>query len=161
MKKRGLKRYYRNLSKNLLINKLDFSGGENSWFDFYHIHIDNTGLGNKSWKSRKQHLNALFATAEKIEENLIIYPNDFQYWIEISENNSFDDSIYIHTLNPNQKNFPTKINFNEAHKPNNKKLFEFISGKDYEIYNNMLHYDNDESELTYFLCKKDFGISIL
>ncbi len=68
-KRRGLKRYYRNLS-NLNLDWMDFSGSEDSWFDLYHIHVDNTGLGNKSWKSRKQHLDALFLMADVLEEKL-------------------------------------------------------------------------------------------
>ena len=57
-KKRGLRRYFRNLGSCFFVESLDFSGGNQSWFDLYHIHVDGTGLGSKSWRSRKQHLDA-------------------------------------------------------------------------------------------------------
>src|SRR5690606_11019104 len=85
MKRRGLRRYFQNLKNQKLLEFLDFSGSEQSWFDFYHLHIDNVGLGNKSWRARKQHLDALFDLAGKVEAKLQHYPKDYQYWIGIDE----------------------------------------------------------------------------
>ncbi len=159
-KQRGQRRYYKKLSDLSFIDNLDFSGGDNSWFDLYHIHIDFTGLGNKSWKSRKQHLDSLFLIAEKIEAKLSNYSTAFQYWIEISENDSCEDSIYIHTKNPNGTEFPVSIGFDNKLESKNKNLSDYLSKKDYVI-NTKLLLDYDEKEdLNFFLSKSDFGLKV-
>ncbi|NQX81107.1 MAG: hypothetical protein HRT66_03805 [Flavobacteriaceae bacterium] len=158
-KKRGLKRYYRNLGDYSFLENLDFSGGNNSWFDFYHFHIDNTGLGNKSWKSRKQHLDALFKVTEKIEGKLRNYSKDFQYWIAISENDSYDDSIYIHTQNPNGSEFPVSIVFDNK-KSLNTNLTAYLAQKGYNIQTKMLLDFNEKEEINFFLTKNDLGLKI-
>ena len=159
-KKRGLKRYYRNLSNLTFIDNLNFSNNDDSWFDFYHIHIDNTGLGNSSWKSRVQHLNALFEVATKIETKLKYYNKDYQYWIQISEIDSYEDSIYIHTKNPNKSKFPEKINFDSNVKIKNEKLDDFIASKGYKIGRKILINYKGEKFINYFLHKKTFGIEL-
>jgi len=159
-KRRGLKKYYRNLSKVDYIDKLDFSNSEKSWFDYYHIHIDNTGLGNKSWKSRKQHLSALFEVAKKIESKLESYQKEYQFWIEISENDSYEDSIYIHTKNSNESKFPAEIKFDSKAEIKNQKLAEYLSNKEYQIRKKIL-IDYDEQVITkYFLQKQLLGIKL-
>lgn len=158
-KKRGLRKYYKKLSDSSFIEKLDFSGGDNSWFDLYHIHIDNSGLGNKSWKSRKQHLDALFRIAQKIEDRLSNYSKDFQYWIEISENDSYEDSIYIHTANPNGTEFPISIGFDNK-KFQNTKLTEYLSEKDYRIETKILLDFNNKKTVNFVLIKNNLGLTI-
>lgn len=160
MKKiRGLKRYYRNLGDYSFLENLDFSGGQNSWFDLYHFHIDNTGLGNKSWKSRKQHLDALFSIAEKFEDKLKNYSKDFQYWIIISENDSCEDSIYIHTENPNGSDFTTSFGFDNI-KSSNTTLTDYLARKNYHIQTKLLlNYDLKE-DVNFVLTKNDLGLKI-
>nr|WP_321486309.1 hypothetical protein [uncultured Draconibacterium sp.] len=160
MKKRGLRKYYKKLEDSSFIENLDFSGGENSWFDYYHFHIDNEGLGDKSWKSRKQHLDALFRIASKIEEKLKTFPNDYQFWIEISETESTEDCIYIHTSNPNRTEFPISIEFDKIEEPTNKQLAEYLSTTDYDIRTKVLINYNDKEELNYFLTKNNLGLKI-
>lgn len=159
-RRRGLKRYYQNLGKKDFIEKLDFSESENSWFDLYHIHIDNTGLGNKSWKSRKQHLDALFLVSEKIEGKLKNYSKEFQYWIEIDENDSFEDSIYIHTKNPNKSEFPEKLDFDSLLKSSYQELEKYLNEKDFIINKKKLFDENGKPGITYFLQKEDLGIKL-
>lgn len=159
-KKRGLKRYYRSLSKIDFIDNLDFSNSEKSWFDYFHIHIDNTGLGNKSWKSRMQHLTALFEVAKKVESKLELYQNEYQYWVEISENDSYEDSIFIHTKNPNESEFPAKIEFDSKAEIKNQELVEYLSSKEYQIKEKILLDENDKTVTRYFLQKKSLGIKL-
>jgi hypothetical protein len=158
-KKRGLKRYYKSLGDYSFIENLDFSGGDNSWFDLYHFHIDNTGLGNKSWKSRKQHLDALFRIAEKIEDKLRNYSTDFQYWIMISENDSDEDSIYIHTKNPNGSDFPASIGFDNM-KSTNIKLTEYLAQTNYNVQTKLLLDYDDNEDVNFVLTKSDLGLKI-
>lgn len=160
-KKRGLKRYYKKLSKSRPIDYLDLSGGDNSWFDFYHIHIDNIGLGNKSWKSRKQHLDSLFQVAKELEEKLSSYPKDFQYWIEISENDSREDSIYIHTENPYGTKFPISIEFDEKYKSKNKNLINYLDQQDYNLKAKILFDHNNRQDLFFFLTKNKLGLKLV
>ena len=159
-RRRGLKRYYQNLVKKDFIEKLDFSNSENSWFDFYHEHIDYTGLGNKSWKSRKQHLDALFEISEGIESKLNTYSKKYQYWIEIDENDSTGDSIYIHTKNPNGSKFPEKLEFDNTLKSEFKELENYLREKNFIINKMKLFDENGKPGITYFLQKEDFGIEL-
>ena len=159
-KNRGLNRYYKNLGEISFLNEFNFSGDDNSWFDFYHIHIDDTGLGNKSWKSRKQHLDGLFSMAEKVENKLKNYPKDFQYWIMIDEDDSCEDSVYIHTENPNSSLFPTLIEDDVKAEIKNERLFEYISNRGYKILKSeMIDYE-DKKSTAYFLYKEHFGLKI-
>jgi len=157
-KKRGLRKHYRNLEKSFNPENLSFKG-ENAWFDFYHFHIDNTGLGNRSWKSREQHLDALFLIAEKIETKLDGFEKPFQYWIEIYENNSWDDSVYIHTENPNQQNFPTLLTFDQNVEIKNLNLKEYLEKKNYILRTKKL-LEADKPIIGYFLQKNNFGLSL-
>jgi hypothetical protein len=159
MKKRGLRKYYKKLEDSSFIENFDFSGGENSWFDLYHIHIDDIGLGNKSWKSRKQHLDALFMVADKIEDKLRSYPNAFQYWIEISERDSREDAIYIHTTNPNGTLFPTSIEFDNVEFPETS-LTKYLIHKKYDIKMKELFDYDGSKELYFFLIRNDLGLDM-
>lgn len=104
-KKRGLRRYYKKLNDSFFVERLNLGGNDTFWFDLFHFHIDNEGLGNKSWKSRIQHLDALFEIAGKLETKLTGYSKKFQFWIEISESDSREDAIYLHTKNPMEQRF--------------------------------------------------------
>jgi hypothetical protein len=160
MKRRGLRRYFRKLKNQKLPEFLDFSGSEHSWFDYYHLHIDNIGLGNRSWKARKHHLDALFDLAVKVEAKLQHYPKDYQYWIEIDEKDSVEDAIYIHTQNPNGSPFPIKLNFDNEGKVNNPAIFEYLKLKDYQIKKMKLIDAVGKISITYFLYKGEIGTPI-
>ena len=86
---------------NAITKKLDFSGEENSWFDFWHTHIDWNGDGNKNWILREKFLEKLLTEFENVKSELKKFPNEYQTWILIDENDSGEDGIYIHTKNPN------------------------------------------------------------
>jgi hypothetical protein len=85
---------------------LDFSGGPKSRFDLWHTHADWGGKGNRDWSTRKIHLEQILEIFEQLKGHLKFYPHEFQLWIMIDENSSGDDSVYIHTKNPNADNFP-------------------------------------------------------
>lgn len=159
MKRRGLRKYFRNLRNQKLPEILDFSGSEQSWFDFYHLHIDNNGLGNRSWKARKQHLDALFDVAREVEAKLQHYPKDYQYWIEVDEMDSVEDAIYIHTKNPNGSTFPVRLSFDNEAEISNPVLLEYLKGKDYQIEKKLID-TYGKTGVTYFLYKGRMGTQI-
>lgn len=160
MKVRGLRRYFKNLNKKKLPEHLNFSGSADSWFDLYHLHVDNKGLGNRSWKARKQHLETLFELADEIQIKLNQFPKEFQFWIQVDEENSYGDAIYIHTENPNNSNFPIKLDFDSKAEIKKSQLLDFLKEKDYEIQKMTLSdYDGKEST-TFFLFKSEFGLKI-
>jgi hypothetical protein len=160
MKRRGLRRYFRDLKSQKLPEFLDFSGSEQSWFDLYHLHIDNTGIGNRSWKARKQHLDALFNLAGKIEAALQQYPKDYQYWIEIDEKDSVEDAIYIHTQNLNGSTFPIRVNFDNEVEISNPALLEYLREKNYQIEKKVLVNADGKAGITFFLYKNGVGTKI-
>lgn len=113
--------------------KLDFSGGENSWFDLWHTHVDWKGEGNKNFKTRLGYLKQLLIEFENLKTKLSKYPNNFQTWIVIDELDSSEDSIYIHTKNPNSENFPLKIPNKKSWNTNNQDLSNFMAQTGMEI----------------------------
>ncbi len=157
-KKRGLRKYYKNLEKSFNPEKLNWKG-ENAWFDLFHFHIDKLGLGNRSWKSRKQHLDTLFSIAEKVEEKLKDFELIFQYWIEIYDHNSYDDAVYIHSENPNESNFPSLLTFDKDVVVKNKNLKQYLENKDYILRTKNL-LEGNKPVVGYFLQKKDFGLKL-
>lgn len=160
MKTRGLRRDFRNLKNQRLPGFLDFSGSEQSWFNFYHLHIDNTGLGNRSWKARKQHLEALFDLAEKVEVALQQYPKEYQYWIEIDEKDSVEDAIYIHTQNPNGSTYPNRLMFDNEIEAGNPVLLKYLKEKDYQMEKMRMNDADGKTGITYFLYKEGIGTKL-
>lgn len=107
--------------------KIDFSGGKDSWFDFWHTHADWDGEGNKNWSIRENYLNELLKIFNFFCEQMEAYPFPYQVWIEIYEKDSSDDAVYIHTKNPNSDNFPLRVKSDKKVINKNNKLEAFIN----------------------------------
>ncbi len=75
---------------------------EDSWYDLWHTHLDHDGIGNESPATREQYLSALFIMFEKINSQAKTWSLEHNIWVLIDPNNSCDDSLYIHTPNPNK-----------------------------------------------------------
>lgn len=140
---------------NTITKKLDFSGGKNSWFDFWHTHIDWNRDGNKNWNLRKEFLDKLLTEFENVKSELKKYPNEYQTWILIDENDSGEDGIYIHTKNPNSENFPLKIQTEKSIKCLNQNLSDFMKKTDLEI----LGFEHEDGNY-FYLSDKKYGISL-
>ncbi len=56
---------------------LNPSGEPDSWFDFWHMHVDWKGQGNRSWKARKSYLNELVRLFHELKNELKHYPKDY------------------------------------------------------------------------------------
>jgi hypothetical protein len=109
-KHRGLKRYYKKLtSENDFITRTTWLNlkKEDNWFNFWKLHFDHKKLGNSSFKSRRLHLDKLFRHFELIRQESKYFQNGFQVWAFITENNSYDDCLFLHTPNPHGE-FPHK-----------------------------------------------------
>lgn len=135
---------------------LDFSGGPKSWFDLWHTHADWDRKGNKDWNTRKKYLEQLLETFDQLKLKLQTYPNDFQLWVMIDENNSGDDCVYIHTKNPNSDNFPITVKSNKENKIKNKELKEFVNSLTFEH----VRVETSEGDI-YYLFEKATGISLV
>lgn len=135
---------------------LDFSGGPKSWFDLWHTHVDWDGNGNKDWRTRKKYLKKLLETFHQLKLELKTYPHDFQLWIMIDENESGDDSVYIHTKNPNADNFPIKARADNKNTIKDKDLKEFVDSLDFE----RVRLETSDGYI-YYLFDKDIGISLV
>jgi len=160
MKLRGKKRYYRNLVNEEPPAGLNFDDPDKNWFDLYHQHIFNKDFNNHSWKSRKQHLDALFDLSDKYEKLLIKFQKDYQYWIYINETDSDLDAIYLHTENPNNSEFPLKVKNSPELRSENTNIEEYLLKKDFKIVRTMALDDNGEKTINYYLQKPGKGIDI-
>jgi hypothetical protein len=138
-KHRGLKRYYKNLKTQIDLDKstgLNFSDPDKSWFDLWHVHFDNYGYGDKSFKKREPHLDKLFRHFDILSNKAKILNREYQIWITILDYESYDDALFLHTANPNQDNFPYKISgLSEKSNFTNSKLVEYL--KKYPTYKMM------------------------
>jgi hypothetical protein len=107
MKKfRGKKRYFRNLRRTVENDlKIDYE----SWFDFWHIHLDFMMKGNDSLKFRREHIKAHISLYNKVLKKLEGAGKPYQSWVCIYERDTGADALYIHTPNPNNHSFPHKI----------------------------------------------------
>lgn len=143
------------MNNKTLINNLDFSSGSDSWFDFWHTHADWGGDGNKDWEIRKKAIDELVDIYNNLKVKIKNYPKEFQLFIMILENDSSQDSIFIHSNNPNQDNFPLKIEKTINFPIKDKNLKEYIDNLGLNvtpfIFNN---------ELQYYLFDDNVGIPL-
>jgi hypothetical protein len=134
---------------------LDFSGGPQSWFDFWHTHVDWDGEGNKDWRTREKYLKELLKVFQDLKLKLNDYPKDFQLWIMLDENDSEEDCVYIHTKNPNADNFPLKIKADRINSIKDKNLKKFVDSLDFE----KVRFETSDGYI-YYLFDKETGISL-
>jgi hypothetical protein len=104
---RGKKRYFFNLWTQ--VNTFQLELDHESWFDFYHIHLDWNGVGNESTKIRREHIKAYLALYERVLNQLKMFKGPYQSWIFLDEVDASQDALFIHSPNPNDDNFPFKI----------------------------------------------------
>lgn len=165
-KHRGLRRYYKNLSRvNELetgMTWLDFKVPD-IWFDYWHIHFDNYGYGNRSFKRRKPHLDALFRHYEIASQKMLNTGKEFQLWIFINNYRSYDDALYFHTPNPNALNFPHKYNdYGTEYKLSNHDLIDYLSKRnDFKMTCGAYYTEDSPLEVFCALYKENIGLPII
>ena len=156
MKKfRGKRRYFRNLWKSTAVVQYDLDFGYDGWFDVWHTHLDFFGVGNNSLKIRREHIKAHIALYENLLEKLTKLDKPYQSWIQLVEEDAGTDAVYIHTPNPNEENFPIKIDFLNWDCTVPKYIRDLIDLKEF----NVGHY-NWESNNCYIIQSKNNGIRL-
>jgi len=136
-----------------VIDDLNFSCDTKSWFDLWHLHVDDNGKGNTDWSLREKSLEELVRLFHKLNEKLKEYPNQFQLWIEVYDNDCEDDAIYIHTKNPNSENFPTKFPTEFPPDLENERLKGFLAQQGLSLFGQKMMEGN-----VYFLYDKHVGL---
>ena len=141
------KKHYRFLSRQIKNFKIHSEG----WYNQWHMHLDWSGLSNKSKELRQKHIQYYLDLLDEAEKQI----NDnfkFQIWICIFDEDGTNDAIYIHTKNPHT-DFPCKFN-----------NFEWIDNlpEKYiplDISKYKIGKINSEG-IYYFIQKKGLGISL-
>ena len=137
-KKRGLRRYYKNLDVKNDLDKatwLDFRNPK-TWFDNWHLHFDWKGYGNDSFKRRKPHLDKLFRHFDLFVDKTKNLKTDFQLYAILLDFDSYSDALFLHTPNPNNSQFPFKISDLQVSTTlTNNQLNEYVNKlEDYEKF---------------------------
>jgi hypothetical protein len=143
-------------NSNGIIDKLDFSGGQDSYFDFWHLHVDFDGDGNKDWKTRKKFMDEQLKAFEYLKTKLATYPHPFQLWIGVDEDDSSQDGVYIHTPNPNSDYFPHIVENDDSVIFQSKELKAYVERTGLTVIKSK----NMDTNY-YFLYDSNFGISLM
>ena len=98
---------YLQKEQQLIAHQLDFSS--DSWFDFWHVHLDFDGRGNDSRKIRAAHVRALLHLMDELDTALKTWGQPYQTWIELSRLDAASDAVFVQTNNPNDGNFPYTV----------------------------------------------------
>ncbi|WP_026673716.1 hypothetical protein [Alkalihalobacterium bogoriense] len=154
MKKfRGKKRYFRNLWQE--VNTCDLKIDNESWFDFWHVHLDLFGVGENSVKIRREHIKAHVTLYNKLLKELKGFEKLYQTWICIHEQDPMFDAVYVHTPNPNDGYSPHKVEELEwgCELPNSLK--DLIDLHHFDVA-----YCKSENEEVYFIQSKQQGIKL-
>jgi hypothetical protein len=144
------------IDKIKLFKFLNFSGDKDSWFDFWHTHADWNGEGNTDWELRIKFIDELFDFYNECKIKLSSYPQMYQLFIFILENDSSQDAVYIHTKNPNQNNFPLKLSSKQRVKIKNEKLYQHLKSFGLQIIINEF-----DQEVRYYLSDQNVGLPLL
>jgi len=110
-KQRGLKRYYKNLTTKIDPDEIAKMHADNpkTWFKSQHLHFDWRGYGNNSFQRRKPHLEKLFRHFDVLVKKTENLKTGFQLYVVLCDYHSASDALFLHTPNPENKQFPFKI----------------------------------------------------
>ena len=131
MKKRGLKRYYRHLSKLDFANRIVI-GMRNGKveYDYEHIHLD--GYTLTKWAEIKSHLDVLFNQFDIFRLNSKSISLPFQVWGYVCFQHDYGCQIalYLHTPNNDFDDFPMLFtNASESRTLRWKELSDYLDAK--------------------------------
>lgn len=103
--KKRIDRYWLQMEKECdeALSSLD----PNDWFDLWHTHPDWDGKGNAKPENRLRASELTFQFLTKAEA-LTEHRNDSVQCFAIIKNDTMNNSIYIHSENPNDSEFPFK-----------------------------------------------------
>lgn len=161
MKKRGLNRYYRNLSR------LDYAEriitemrNETSGYDYEHIHLN--GYTLTKWAEIRSHLDVLFNQLDifRLNSNTIRLP--FQVWGYVCFQRDYGCQIalYFHTPNNDFDDFPMVFTcVSESPTVNRKELSDYLDAKIANGYK-VRYSNNCDGELEIFIAVQNVGLPI-
>lgn len=78
------------------------------WFDLWHNHFDWDGHGNRSSTLRQQFLHTLYKAFDRALLQAQRRRN-IQVFLSICRSDSSKDALYVHTPNPNKRNYPYRF----------------------------------------------------
>lgn len=161
MKKRGLKRYYRKLSKeNFAKNIIAELKSSSAEYDYEHIHLD--GYILTKWTEVKQHLDVLFRQLETFKQNSDTVNSPFQVWgyICLQKDYGCQIALYVHTPNCNYDDFPhTETEALESTTIPPKELLDYLKPRIADGY--QIRYSrNCDGEPEIFIAIPNVGLSI-
>ena len=161
MKKRGLKRYYRNLHKSSYIEQI-ITGLRNGVveYDYEHIHLD--GYSLTKWSEIRLHLDVLFKLLAVFKFNSETIRMPFQVWgyVCFQRDLGCQIGLYIHTPNCDFDDFPMIIsNISEIPTTRRKELLAYLESMTTKGYD--IRYSNNcDKEPEIFIAIKNVGLPI-
>lgn len=101
--KKRIERYWLKMQKHAdhTFSNID----PDDWFDYWHTHPDRDGKGNAKPENRVRASELTYTLLQRAEEITRHRQNEIQCWAIIT-NDTMDNSVYIHTKNPNGTPFP-------------------------------------------------------
>jgi len=103
------------------------------WFDLWHYHADYRIQRKLKPAQRHQHLQKVFSIWNEVERFASQLKTPWQSWVLIDPDTPDNDSVYLHTPNPNQDNFPYKFEDVEWGIAPPVRLTEFVSNNDVDV----------------------------
>lgn len=85
---------------------IELNTSESAWYDLWHTHVDWDGRGNVDKASREHSVAKLFRTFEAALSQAQRLSGPSNVWLLFVPENSEEDSVYVHTPNPNGTAFP-------------------------------------------------------
>ena len=125
------------------------------WFAFSHTHLDFFGVGENSLKIRKEHIKAHIALYIRLLKQLEAFEKPYQTWICIHEQDPMLDAVYVHSPNPNDDDFPHKL---EELEPNCMLPHTFKDLVDLHQFDVSRYHS--EGEEVYYIQSKTQGIRL-
>lgn len=161
MKKRGLKRYYRNLNKRNYIEHI-ITGLRNGVveYDYEHIHLDRYSL--TKWSEIRLHLDVLFKLLDVFKSNSETIRMPFQVWgyVCFQRDLGCQIGLYIHTPNSDFDDFPMIItNISETPTIRREELLGYLESRMTNGYE-VRYSKNCDGEPEIFIAIKNVGMPI-
>ena len=112
-----------------IVQGMDFSGSKRSWFDLWHLHLEESENIHLNSKNLEGYLKVLIDHFNFFRVKLEKFPKPFQLWIEIDEEEFTQNAVYIHSTNPNHDNFPIQYGSNNNIRLKNQNIESFMLGQ--------------------------------
>ncbi len=119
-----------------------------SWFDFWHMHPDWKFKGNRDSETRAWVTSITYNLLQEVEATIQSQAERLQVWATICENTG-DNSIIIHSENPNNTSFPYEFTDTKWGVDSTPDIDGIINHATHEIGKKVY-----EDEVIYYIRKK-------